>query len=100
MSVDINVEHLVAYAHTKNILESLIKHLQLIVRPLLLKTKLPFPTSGYNILHVIYDGFHLSSIIYYLKSLTYDVYILLFIDYHFDENVFLPLRRSKSISNK
>ena len=38
MSVGINIEHLVAHVHTQNSLaESLIKRLQLIVRPLLMK---------------------------------------------------------------
>ena len=41
MLVGIDVEHLVAHSHTHNgLAESLIKHLQLIARPLLLKTKL------------------------------------------------------------
>ena len=41
MSVGINVEHYVAHTHTQNgLVESLIKRLQLIVRPLLMKTKL------------------------------------------------------------
>ena len=41
MSVGIDVEYLVAHTHTQNgLVESLIKHLQLIVRPLLLRTKL------------------------------------------------------------
>ena len=41
MLVGSDVEHLVAHSHTHNgLVESLIKHLQLIARPLLLKTKL------------------------------------------------------------
>ena len=41
MSIGINIKHLVAHVHTKNgLVESLIKHLQLIARPLLMKTKL------------------------------------------------------------
>ena len=41
MSIGINIEHLIAYVHTQNgLAESLIKCLQLIVRPLLMKTKL------------------------------------------------------------
>ena len=41
MFIGINVEHLVAHNHTQNgLAESLIKHLQLIARPLLMKTKL------------------------------------------------------------
>ena len=42
MSVDISVEHSVAHVHTQNSLaESLIKSLQFIARPLLLRDKLP-----------------------------------------------------------
>ena len=42
MSIGIDVEYLVAHNHTQNgLAESLIKHLQLIARPLLLRTKLP-----------------------------------------------------------
>ena len=38
----INIEHPVAHTHTQNgLAESFIKHLQLIARPLLMKTKLP-----------------------------------------------------------
>jgi arsenate reductase-like glutaredoxin family protein len=40
-SIKIDVEHHVAHVHTQNDLaESFIKHLQLIVRPLLVKSKL------------------------------------------------------------
>ena len=42
MSVGINIEHHVAHTHTQNgLAESLIKRLQLIARPLLMKIKLP-----------------------------------------------------------
>ena len=42
MSIGITVEHPVAYVHTQNDLtESFIKRLQLIARPLLMRTKLP-----------------------------------------------------------
>jgi hypothetical protein len=45
MSIGINVEHLVAHAHTQNgLVDSFIKQLQLIARPLLMKTKLPVST--------------------------------------------------------
>ena len=45
MSIRINIEHHVAHVHTQNGLEeSLIKRLQLIARPLLMKTKLPAST--------------------------------------------------------
>ena len=41
MSVGIDVEYPIAHAHTQNgLVESLIKCLQLMVRPLLLRTKL------------------------------------------------------------
>ena len=52
MSIGINVEHSVAHVHTQNgLAESLIKRLQLIVRPLLIKTKLPASTWGHAIMH-------------------------------------------------
>ena len=52
MSIGINVEHSVAHVHTQNSLaESLIKRLQLIARPLLMKTKLPASTWGHAIMH-------------------------------------------------
>ena len=52
MSVRINVENHVAHTHTQNDLaESLIKRLQLIVQPLLMKTKLPTSTRGHAIMH-------------------------------------------------
>ena len=52
MSIGINVEHSVAHVHTQNgLAESLIKRLQLIVRPLLMKTKLPASTWGHAIMH-------------------------------------------------
>jgi hypothetical protein len=45
MSIGINVEHLVAHTHTQNGLsDSFIKRLQLIVRPLFMKIKLPVST--------------------------------------------------------
>ena len=49
----ITVEHPVAYVHTQNSLaESLIKRLQLIARPLIVKTKLPISIWGNAILYV------------------------------------------------
>ena len=52
MSIGINVEHSVAHVHTQNgLAESLIKRLQLIARPLLLKSKLPISAWGHAILH-------------------------------------------------
>ena len=45
MSIGINIEHHVAHVHTQNgVAESLIKRLQLIARPLLMKTKLSTST--------------------------------------------------------
>ena len=42
MSIEIAVEHPVVHVHTQNALaRSLIKRLQLIVRPLIMRTKLP-----------------------------------------------------------
>ena len=41
MSIGVDIEHLLAHTHTQNSLEeSLIKHIQLIARPLLMKTKI------------------------------------------------------------
>ena len=52
MSVGIDVEHPVAHVHTQNgLAESFIKHLQLIARPMLMKTKLPVSAWGHAILH-------------------------------------------------
>ena len=52
MSIGITVEHPVAYVHTQNgLAESLIKRLQLITRPLLMRTKLPLSAWGHAILH-------------------------------------------------
>ena len=52
LSVGIKVEHPVAYVHTQNgLAESFIKRLQLIARPLLMKTKLPTTVWGHAILH-------------------------------------------------
>ena len=53
MSVGINIGHLVAHTHTQNgLAESLIKRLQLIARPLLMKTKLPTFVWGHASMHV------------------------------------------------
>jgi transposase InsO family protein len=52
MSIRIDVEHPVAHTHTQNgLAESFIKRLQMIARPLLLKTKLPVSAWGHAILH-------------------------------------------------
>ena len=53
MSIGIVVEHSVAHVHTQNNLtESLIKRLQLITRPLIMRTKLPISIQGHATLHV------------------------------------------------
>ena len=52
MAVGIHVEHPVAHVHTQNgLAESLIKRLQIIARPMLLRTKLPTSAWGHAILH-------------------------------------------------
>ena len=52
MSGRINIEHPVAHTHTqKGLVEFLIKRLQLIARPLLMKTKLPTSAWGHAIMH-------------------------------------------------
>ena len=52
MSTSITVEHPVAHVHTQNgLAESLIKRLQLIARPLLIRTKLSVCMWGHAILH-------------------------------------------------
>ena len=52
LAIGIRVEHSVAHVHTQNgLAESLIKRLQLIARPLLMKTKLPTSVWGHAILH-------------------------------------------------
>ena len=52
MAVGIQVEPQVAHLHTQNgLAESLIKRLQIIARPMLLRTKLPTSAWGHAILH-------------------------------------------------
>ena len=80
MLVGINIEHPVAHTHTQNgLAESFIKHLQLIARPLLMKTKLPTSAWGHAIMHVValvrirpttYHSLHNS----YLKTTKYLTY--------------------------
>ena len=54
MSIGIDVQHLVAHVHSQNgLAESFINRLQLIVRPLLLKSKLPLSTWRHAIIHAI-----------------------------------------------
>ena len=51
-SIGIRVEHPVAHVHTQNgLAESFIKRLQLIARPLIMKTNLPLTVLGHAILH-------------------------------------------------
>ena len=52
VSIGITVEHPITYVHTQNgLAESFIKCLQLIGRPLLMRTKLPTSSWGHAILH-------------------------------------------------
>ena len=52
MSIGIDVEHPVAHVHTQNgLAESLIKRLQLIARPLLMRSNIPISCWGHAILH-------------------------------------------------
>ena len=52
MSLGIEIQYPVAHTHTQNgLAESFIKHLQWIVRPLLLRTKLPLSARGHALLH-------------------------------------------------
>ena len=52
-AIGITIEHPVAYVHTQNgLTESFIKQIQLIARPLLMRTKIPISTWGHAILHV------------------------------------------------
>ena len=54
ISIEIEVEHLVAHVHTQNRLaKSLLKHLKLVARSLFMRANLPMATWGYAILHVI-----------------------------------------------
>ena len=54
MSIGIEVQHPVAHVHSQNgLAESFIKRLQLIARPLLLKTKLPLSAWGHAIIHAV-----------------------------------------------
>lgn len=54
MSIGVSVEHPVAHVHTQNgLAESLIKRLQLIARPLLMRSKIPVSAWGHAILHAV-----------------------------------------------
>ena len=51
LSVGIDVEHLDLHVYTQNgLAESLIKHLQLVARPLLMQSRLPITTWGHAIM--------------------------------------------------
>ena len=53
-SLGIEVEHPVAYVHTQNgLVESLIKHIQIIARTLLLRTNLNDTAWGHAVLHAV-----------------------------------------------
>ncbi|KAG7556749.1 Reverse transcriptase RNA-dependent DNA polymerase [Arabidopsis suecica] len=53
MSMGVSVEHPVAHVHTQNRLaESFIKRIQLIARPLLMRSELPVAAWGHAVLHV------------------------------------------------
>ena len=52
MSIGIVVEHPVAHVHTQNgLAKSLVKRLQLIARPLIMRTKLPISVWGHAVLY-------------------------------------------------
>ena len=52
MAMGVKVEHSVAHVHTQNgLAESFIKRIQLIARPLLMKSKLPVSAWGHAVLH-------------------------------------------------
>ncbi|KAG7527821.1 GAG-pre-integrase domain [Arabidopsis suecica] len=52
MSMGVSVEHPVAHVHTQNgLAESFIKRIQLITRPLLMRSKLPVAAWGHTVLH-------------------------------------------------
>ena len=68
MSIGIDVEHPVTHTHTQNgLLESLIKRLQIIARPLLMKSKLPISAWSHAILHAA-SLVHIRSIAYHKFS--------------------------------
>ena len=54
MSIGIDVQYSIAHVHTQNgLVESFIKRLQLVARPLLLNTKLSLSTWGHAIIHAV-----------------------------------------------
>ncbi|GJZ86555.1 disease resistance CC-NBS-LRR class family protein [Tanacetum coccineum] len=129
MSVGIVVEHQVAHVHTQNgLAESLIKRMQLIARPLIMRTKLPVSVWGHAILHAasllrmrpiyvsiappqrkkigpqrrlgINVGYETISIIRYLKPLTGDAFTARCAYCHFNEAIFPPLGGEKKNHEK
>ena len=54
MSIGVEVEHLVPHVHTqKSLAEAFIKHLQMITRSLVIRTKFSIAAWGYTILHAL-----------------------------------------------
>ncbi|GKA51598.1 disease resistance CC-NBS-LRR class family protein [Tanacetum coccineum] len=126
MSVGIVVEHPVAHVYTQNgLAESLIKRLQLIARPLIMRTKLHVSMWGHAILQAAllirmrpsadhkYSPIQLASgqepnishlrifcCAVYVEPLTDDVFTTRFADYHFNEAIFPPLGEEKKTHEK
>ncbi|KAM1104721.1 hypothetical protein ACFX19_013259 [Malus domestica] len=103
MSVGVEVEHPVPHVHTQN--DMFIKRLQMIVRSLVIRIKLPIAAWGHAILHTAklrmmgtYVGYDSLSIIRYLEPLTGDQFTTHFVNCHFYETVFLSLRGDKNVN--
>jgi len=80
MLLGINIEHLVAHVHTQNVLvESLIKCLQLIARPLLMRTKLLVSAWRYVVLHAT---------LIHIRSTTYHKFFPLQLAFDHEPNIF------------
>jgi len=81
MSIEITVEHLVAYVHTQNSLtESLIKRLLLIARLLIMKIKLHISVWGQRILH--------ATILIHIRSSACHKYSQLELVFGLEPNIF------------
>ena len=81
MTIGIAVEHHVAHVHTQNDLaDSLIKRLQLICRPLIMRTKLSISIWGYVILQ--------SAALILIKPSAYDEYSPLQLAFGQESNIF------------
>ena len=79
--IGIDVEHPVAHVHTQNgLAESFIKRLQLIARPLLVKSKLSTSVWGHAILHV--------ALLVRIRPSAYHNYSLLQLVYSIPPNIF------------